>query len=131
MLFDITEGIIMNYYYERAQNKHYARIRSCRRAAYIRKRIMMMIIFVSITFITLLSVKHLIYANDAQAMPKKFQSVMIYCGDSIDSICSEYSRYGYSAQDSFRNEILSINNISENTTLIAGNYLILPYYEGN
>lgn len=60
---------------------------------------------------------------------KQYKSVMIYSGDTLDTIAFKYMGDGYSSVNAFINEIKSINNINDYTTLIPGNHIIVPYYE--
>lgn len=59
---------------------------------------------------------------------KQYKSVVIFCGDTVESISREYYSMPYSSIDSLEDEIRKINNLSQDEILIPGNYLIVPYY---
>lgn len=62
---------------------------------------------------------------------KKYKSVMIYSGDTIESIASEYMSNEYSSVSKYIKEVYSINGINNATTLIPGNHIVVPYYESS
>ncbi len=59
---------------------------------------------------------------------KQYRSVVIYCGDTIDSIAEANYNSLYPSVESLADEIRNINNISDNEKLIPGNYIIVPYF---
>ena len=59
---------------------------------------------------------------------KQYRSVMIYCGDTVESIARDNYSFQYSSVDRMSSEIRSINHISEDEQLIPGNYVVIPYY---
>jgi len=118
------------YYYERSENRRYDRTHSKRRAVNIYKYLLMITIFMIVSFLFIISIKHFTYASDTDNCKRKlYKSVTIYAGDNIDSISENFSSYGYEDQNQFVKEICHINSISESSDLIAGNFIILPYYE--
>jgi len=62
---------------------------------------------------------------------KKYKSIMIYSGDTMESIAAEYMTDEYSSSVKYINEVYSINGINNATVLIPGNHIIIPYYESN
>jgi len=88
-------------------------------------------IFCAITLFSVLSLKYFTFAQDSESSDgrKLYKSVTIYCGDTVESISSEYIKYGYADKRTFTTEICHINNISSYSELVAGNYLIIPYIE--
>lgn len=59
---------------------------------------------------------------------KVYTSVMIPYGASLGSLASEYINYDhYESLDSYINEIRYINHLNDDR-VIAGHYLIMPYY---
>lgn len=120
-----------DYYIERAENNRYARVTAYQRRSTAKRSFLMCLIFIVITICTIFFVKSHIYAsNNDNNMKKQYKSITIYCGESVESIVSDYSEYGYSSDAKFMKELCSINSISADTVLIAGNHLIIPYYEG-
>lgn len=59
---------------------------------------------------------------------KCYKSIEIEPGDSISSICVEYCTNDFTNIDQFRTEVEVVNSLSDDC-LIAGNYLIIPYYK--
>lgn len=59
---------------------------------------------------------------------KMYKSIMIYAGDSFNSIAKEYMGDEYSSENKYISEILSINGMNEASKLIPGNRIIIPYY---
>lgn len=119
-----------DYYYERSENRRYDRLHSKSKSVSIYKYLLMIILFVVVSFFFIVTLKHSTYANDTTNSRKKlYKSITIYAGDDIASIAEAYNDYGYNDSTDFIKELCHINSISESTTLIAGNYLIIPYYE--
>ncbi|HAG70470.1 MAG TPA: hypothetical protein DCL38_10960 [Lachnospiraceae bacterium] len=59
---------------------------------------------------------------------KCYKSVMIYLGDTLESISVDNLDERYYSIDTYRNEIRRINHISDETVLIPGNYLVVPCF---
>lgn len=59
---------------------------------------------------------------------KCYTSIMIYPGDSIDTITDKYYTQQFKDKDSLTFEILSINHLSPEKTLEPGNHIIVPVY---
>lgn len=102
-----------------------------RRINISKRYFMLIVLFFAITLSIVFTIKSFAYANDNSKVSqnKLYKSVTIYCGDSIETIAEEYVSNGYTSKNSFINEICHINHISSSSKLIAGNYLIIPYYE--
>ncbi len=60
---------------------------------------------------------------------KQFRSIKIYCGDTLGSIAEDNNDIRFYSEDSYKEEIMSINHLASDEKLIPGNYLIIPYYE--
>ncbi len=56
-----------------------------------------------------------------------YKSVMIMPGDTLTSIASSYNDH-YESIDDHVDEIRFTNHLSEDATIYAGEYLIVPYY---
>ena len=82
-------------------------------------------------FISFFSVKA--FANTSNTsenyMSKQYKSVMVYCGDTIESIAEDNYNCMYSSVGRLADEIRSINHISKGEDLVPGNYLVIPYFE--
>ena len=59
---------------------------------------------------------------------KYYRSVMIGCGDTIETIANVNYTNDWKDTESFIHEINVINHLDDGEELIAGNYLTVPYY---
>ena len=59
---------------------------------------------------------------------KQYKSIMIYCGDTVDTIAEANYSFQFSSARRLASEIRSINHISADEKLIPGNYLVIPYF---
>ena len=59
---------------------------------------------------------------------KCYESIMIYFGDTLESVADTYRTEEYPDVDSFISEICQINHLKEHTALVPGNYIIIPSY---
>lgn len=59
---------------------------------------------------------------------KYFMSYEVEAGDSLWSIASDNCDEHYESIEDYIEEICIINSISDESSLIAGNHLIIPYY---
>ena len=60
---------------------------------------------------------------------KQYKSVMIYCGDTVESIAEDNYSSLFSSVGSMADEIRNINHISYDEKLIPGNYRVIPYFD--
>ena len=60
---------------------------------------------------------------------KHYSSIMIYPGDSLDSLAEKYLCPEQNDRERLKNEIASINHLSAESALTAGNHIIVPVYE--
>ena len=132
----ITEAIMKATYYgdynymTRVEDQRLARIARTRQ---VRRQKLFLIIGVLVTmaFISFFSVRA--FANTDSTPDcfgtKQYRSVMIYCGDTVESIAEENYSLMYSSSDKMADEIRSINNIGTGEKLIPGNYIIVPYFK--
>ena len=67
-------------------------------------------------------------AQDPSAS-KCYTSVLIYPGDTIESISEQYIYAGSGDTASLAKEILSINHLSPDKALQPGNHIIVPVYK--
>ena len=59
---------------------------------------------------------------------KMYTSVLVYPGDSIDSLASDYLSEDFENADAIKREIISINHLDYDGSLTAGNHIIVPVY---
>lgn len=83
------------------------------------------IILLSLSF----SLKSVASSKDDVVLYKFYDSVEIESGDTLMSISNKYYGNGFDSVDSFMKEIMYINGINENSILISGNYLVIPFYD--
>ena len=96
----------------------------------LQKRILMIFCFVFILTTLLLSAKTYAGSNKPSGNANKlYKSVLIYSGDTLESIAEEYMTDEYSSVHKYICEVASINGFSTDTKLTPGNHIIVPYYE--
>ncbi len=103
-----------------------------RRRAVRKQKIYMFIMLVAVTFIicTLTGARFTFakQADEGSARVKVFKSIVIYGGDTLSSIADEYYSPEWKDRFSYIHEVSRINHLDNDEKLIAGNYLIVPYY---
>lgn len=109
--------------------------RSAARAKQVKQQkiILALGIFITILICTLFSIRAFVYAEDdlsKNSFTKEYKSICIYCGDTLESIASEYCNEDIISTKEYINEIKSINHL-DNTKLIPGNYIVVPFYSDN
>lgn len=115
--------------YERAIRNHN---RAIRRKREVRRNIFMIVAGVSL--ILVLSFLHKSIVTNASALSTKtyckyYESIMIEEGDTLWAFADEFSDdLHYDNIFDYIEEVCFINHIESNETLVAGNYIILPYY---
>jgi cell division protein YceG involved in septum cleavage len=103
-----------------------------RRERELKRRILIfsisLILFVIAAVLTF-SIKSV--ASDGSEAPlyKHYVSVQISAGDSVYDLAKEYYTEGYDSYDSLIDEIIFINNLSDESVLKTGNYLVIPTYK--
>lgn len=120
----------MNYYCERMEyNKELLH----KRRHTVRKQ--KMYLFMSVIILTLaLSIMigaRFTFAKSTEDAPERikvYRSIVIYGGDTLTSIAAQYCSSEWKDSASYIHEVSRINNLKEDDMLIAGNYLIVPYY---
>lgn len=65
---------------------------------------------------------------EANERTKVYKSIVIYAGDTLTSIASEYCSDEWNDTTAYIHEVSRINHLDDDELLIAGNYLIIPYY---
>lgn len=128
-----------NYYYDRlyATKDGITSDRECVRAhqLYNRKitirkqRIILTCVFLMIVIFSLLSISGKVYADSSiDENVKKYKSILIYAGDTLESIALENISDEYESTTKYIKEVASINHISVDSKLVPGNHIIVPYY---
>lgn len=117
-------------------SKSEVRIRAnkIRRQRIFRKQIIMLLLLVAIILFSVIFLNNSI-STDAQSDDyapefKYYTAVTIHAGDSLWSIASEhFNPDHYEDLGSYVGEICSINKLSTDSVVKAGECIILPYYE--
>lgn len=121
----------MNGYYENYAG--YRNHQRNRRVSYLGNRVLCVImICLTVLLISLFCISKLTFAKEQTTgiiKSKCYKSIQIQCGDSLDQIASDYFDEEYSSVSQFKYEIMCINHINDTDELIAGNYIVIPYYE--
>ncbi len=109
------------------RNRRAARTRQVRR----QKLSIIIGVLITMAFISFFSIKA--FANTGNScetyVTKQYKSVMIYCGDTVESIAEDNYSVMFSSVDKLADEIRNINHISGGEKLIPGNYLVIPYFD--
>ena len=109
------------------------RLRRIARTRQVRRQKFFLIIGVLITmaFISFFSIRTFANTDNSSECfgTKQYKSVMIFCGDTVDSIAERNYSFVYSSPQKTAYEIRSINNLGRDEVLIPGNYLIVPYFK--
>lgn len=130
--------INMNRNYNRRNNVNSFEYRDYKRAIAKAKRsnIVMMqytaiiALFIMALIVSILFISSNAYANNnSNDRVKKYKSVMIYGGDSMETIADKNITDEYKTEAKFIKEVCAINNITEDTKLVPGNHIIVPYYD--
>ncbi|SDA65113.1 LysM domain-containing protein [Butyrivibrio sp. INlla18] len=104
-----------------------------RRQRIVRRQYITISLIVSILLFVMMFLK-LSVMSDAQSDTfepeyKYYKTVTVYSGDTLWDIASNnYNSGKYSDMNSYINEILSINSISDADQVKAGESLIIPYF---
>ena len=81
-------------------------------------------------FISFFSVKA--FANtsgdSSSCFNKQYKSVMVYCGDTVESIAEDNYSVMFSSVGKMADEIRSINHLAKDDVLVPGNYIVVPYF---
>ncbi len=120
-------------YYSYMNRVEEQRLRRIARTRQVRRQKFFLIIGVLITmaFISFFSIRTFANTDNSSECfgTKQYKSVMIFCGDTVDSIAERNYSFVYSSPQKMADEIRSINNLGRDEVLIPGNYLIVPYFK--
>lgn len=119
-----------DHYIKRREYNEY--ILRNRRIEVRKQKISLLIVLITVMLImsTLINVR-LTFAkqtDQGNARIKVFKSIVIYGGDTLTSIADEYYSPEWKDRFSYIHEVSRINHLDDDEKLIAGNYLIVPYY---
>ncbi len=67
-------------------------------------------------------------ADNKEPLFKYYKSIQVQPGDTLYDLSLEYVNPEMNDVDSFIEEVLYINNLEEDSTLYAGNFIVVPYY---
>ena len=87
------------------------------------------ILLFSIMAILVFSTKTLASDGSEEVLFKGYKTVQVMPGDSVYSIANDNYTKGFNSIDALANEVLFINNLSDDSILISGNFIIVPYYD--
>ena len=121
----------MNYRNDDIYRHNKAVIRRRRAEVRRQKLILHGVLITAVLLITLLSGARITFAKaggDHVKRVKQYKSVMIQCGDSMDTISQAMYTDDFRDMGSFVHEVNMINHLDEDEELIAGNYLTIPYF---
>ena len=125
------EAGIMNYQYIERREYNECVLRN-RRIEVRKQKVSLFIVLVTVTFVlsTLISARFTFakQTDEGSARIKVFKSIVIYGGDTLTSITDKYYSPEWKDRFSYMHEVSMINHLDDEEKLIAGNYLIVPYY---
>ena len=96
-----------------------------------RQRMIIAGLLFTIVLITMIvSIRHLAFADEPSSdnLTKHYSSIIIHCGDTVDSISEKCACASIVPVEKYKSEIMSCNHIYEDTKLIPGNYIVVPEY---
>ena len=67
------------------------------------------------------------HTADAEQSYKYYTSISVAYGDTLTSIAGEYMDEHYTLEE-YISEVRQINHLSEDASIDAGSYLVVPYY---
>ncbi|MBR6158996.1 MAG: hypothetical protein IKQ40_01745 [Lachnospiraceae bacterium] len=119
-------------YMDRITERRSRRVASARARQVKRRKILLIIgVLITMGLCSFFSVRA--FANTDTSADgfgaKKYRSIMIYCGDTVEKIAEANYSFQFASVDRMADEIRSINHISVNEQLIPGNYIVVPYFD--
>lgn len=117
-------------YYERLERENIRKARVNNRTAVVKKqRLTLLLIFVAVIVSSIIFASGRVYAKGSISENNKvYKSVMIYSGDTLETIANDNITDGYSSVDDLVKEVVMINNLGAVRELVPGNHIIVPYY---
>ena len=69
-------------------------------------------------------------ADATNASTKYYTCIFRWCsGDSLWDIAQKYMTDEYTSTQDYIDEVVSINNLNNDSSIVAGTNLVIPYYE--
>ena len=116
------------YRVDEQRNRRLARARQVRRE----KMYLIIGVLITMALCSFFSIKAFANTDNTSADSfgtKQYRSIMIYCGDTVESIAEDNYSFQFSSVDRMAGEIRSINHLADDEVLIPGNYLVIPYFD--
>ena len=90
--------------------------------------IIITIITISILYV---SVTHMdaAEADATNASSKFYTCITVQSGDSLWDIAEEYKTDEYTSTQEYIDEVVSINNLKDESSIVSGTDLLVPYYK--
>lgn len=112
----------LNSEYRKQKNKM-KRLRHFRRQCFLVLLTVLLILFLTVSYHAILSKA----TTGENISYKYYTSIEIAYGESLWSIANKYAGEEYASAEDYVHEVMKINHLQEET-LIAGQYLVVPYY---
>ncbi len=96
----------------------------------VRRRLFLLTLTIVLVLVLSLSYKAILSEANTGDTPEYFKyytSIEVHYGDSLWSIAEEHLGCKYASATDYIDEVMQINHLKDDT-LIAGQYLIIPYY---
>ncbi len=116
------EELLLREY--RNKQKRMLRIRQLHRRIFLVVLTAVLVLLLTVSYHAILSEAT---TNDKDISFKYYTSIEIQHGDSLWTLAKEYAGEEYASAEDYIHEVMQINHMREET-LIAGQYLIIPYY---
>ena len=68
-------------------------------------------------------------ADATNSCTKYYTCISVESGDSLWDIAQKYMTDEYTSTQDYIDEVVSINNLNNDSSIVAGTNLVIPYYE--
>ncbi len=68
-------------------------------------------------------------ADATNASTKYYTCISVESGDSLWDIAQKYMTDEYTSTQDYIDEVVSINNLNNDSSIVVGTNLVIPYYE--
>ena len=68
-------------------------------------------------------------ADATNASTKYYTCISVESGDSLWDIAQKYMTDEYTSTHDYIDDVVSINNLNNDSSIVAGTNLVIPYYE--
>lgn len=111
--------------------KSYRRVLKLRRERRRKMFVSAMTALATICVILVFAVSHNSLKSNANSGFKYYTSITVEAGETLWELADEFMDYDhYKNKSSYIAEVQSINHLSEDAVITAGQMLIVPYYSG-